>query len=95
MPPDFRQSTTFDSNSYGEWRKQRKPLYLQGFSAFRVGNYGLNLARVCAPAMVGPDARVGCEPGQVRKEAAISMFSPVPSVARPWAGRRSTTRRAY
>ena len=41
----------------------------------------------CAPAMVGPDARVDCEPGQVRKEAAISMFSPVPSVARPWAGR--------
>ncbi len=37
--------------------------------------------------MVGPDARVDCEPGQVRKEAAISMFSPVPSVARPWARR--------
>jgi len=40
-----------------------------------------------APAMVGPDARVGCEPGQVRKEAAISMSGPVPSVARPWSGR--------
>ena len=34
--------------------------------------------------MVGPDARVDCEPGQVRKEAAISMPGPVPSVARPW-----------
>ncbi len=50
------------------------------------------LIRACAPAMVGPDARVDCEPGQVRKEAAISMFSPVPSVARPWAGRRISGR---
>ena len=58
---------------------------------FKVGHLALSLLlyplRACAPAMVGPDARVDCEPGQVRKEAAISMFSPVPSVARPWAGR--------
>ena len=40
-----------------------------------------------APTMVGPDARVGREPGQVRKEAAISALGPVPSVARPWSGR--------
>jgi hypothetical protein len=33
--------------------------------------------------MVGPDARVGREPGQARKGAAISAFGPVPSVARP------------
>ncbi len=43
-----------------------------------------------ASAMVGPDARVDCEPGQVRKEAAISMPGPVPSVARPWLKRLTT-----
>src|SRR5438477_9372936 len=38
--------------------------------------------------MGGPGARVDREPGQVRKEAAISVFRPVPPVARPWSGRR-------
>ena len=36
-----------------------------------------------AAFMVGPDARVGREPGQARKGAAISESGPVPSVARP------------
>src|ERR1043165_6235369 len=30
----------------------------------------------------GSDARVGCEPGQVRKEAALSRSGPVPSCPR-------------
>ena len=37
--------------------------------------------------MGGPGARVDREPGQVRKEAAISVFCPVPPVARPCTGR--------
>ena len=52
-----------------------------GFFLFREGRV---LSSVYALATVGPDARVNCETGQVRKEAAISMLGPVPSVARPW-----------
>ena len=42
-----------------------------GFFLFREGRV---LSSVYALATVGPDARVNCETGQVRKEAAISML---------------------
>jgi len=35
------------------------------------------------PMAAGRDAAVGCEPGQVRKEAALSSTGRVPSMSRP------------
>src|SRR3954470_23459706 len=57
--------------AYPNWR-------MQGIS----GNFKLIEELPSPRTTAGSDARVGCEPGQVRKEAALSRSGSVPSCPR-------------